>query len=139
MHASKQKSQQHNLNKQRGVSVSGLIIVLGIIIAIVMLALKVVPSMLEFKSIKSGIAAAKAKGGSVQEMRMAFDKNADINAVTTISGKDLMINKSTSGETEVSFDYEQRIPLFTDVTLLIHYAGTTDKSGYIPDKVEPSK
>ncbi|MES2014901.1 MAG: DUF4845 domain-containing protein [Pseudomonadota bacterium] len=138
MHDSKQKSQQHNLKAQRGVSVSGLIIVLGIIIAVAMLALKIVPSMLEYKSISSGIAAAKAKGGSVQEMRMAFDKSAEINAVTTISGKDLMFTK-VNGETEVSFDYDQNIPLFTDVALLIHYAGTTDKSGYIPEKAEQPK
>ena len=131
MHGSK----QHSLKAQRGVSVSGLIVVLGVIIAVAMLGLKVIPSMLEYKSIKSGIVAAKASGGTPQEIRMSFDKNADINAVTTITGKDLMINK-INGETEVSFDYDQRIPLFTNVTLVIHYAGTTDKSGIVPDKPE---
>ena len=131
MHGSK----QHSLKAQRGVSVSGLIVVLGVIIAVAMLGLKVIPSMLEYKSIKAAIVAAKASGGTVQDMRMSFDKNADINAVTTIAGKDLMINK-INGETEVSFDYDQRIPLFTDVTLMIHYAGTTDKSGIVPDKPE---
>ena len=131
MHGSK----QHSLKAQRGVSVSGLIVVLGVIIAVAMLGLKVIPSMLEYKSIKSGIVAAKASGGTPQEIRMSFDKNADINAVTTIAGKDLMINK-INGETEVSFDYDQRIALFTDVTLVIHYSGTTDKSGIVPEKPE---
>ena len=131
MHGSK----QHSLKAQRGVSVSGLIVVLGVIIAVAMLGLKVIPSMLEYKSIKSGIVAAKASGGTPQEIRTSFDKNADINAVTTITGKDLMINK-INGETEVSFDYDQRIPLITNVTLVIHYAGTTDKSGIVPDKPE---
>jgi hypothetical protein len=132
-------SKQISLKAQRGISVSGLIVALGIIIAVVMLALKVVPSMLEYKSIKAGIAAAKANNGTPQEMRLAFDKNADINAVTTITGKDLMISK-VNGETEVSFDYDQKIPLFTNVTLVIHYAGTTDKSGIVPDRLEqPNK
>lgn len=133
------RSKQHSLHAQRGVSVTGLIVVLGIIIGVAMLALKVIPSLLEFKSIKSGIIAAKANNGTPAEMRVTFDKNADINAVTTITGRDLMITK-VNGETEVSFDYEQKIPLFTDVSLVIHYAGTTDKSGVIPEKPEqPTK
>jgi hypothetical protein len=128
-------SKQVSLKAQRGVSLSGLIVVLGIIIAVAMLALKVIPSMLEYKSIKDGIVAAKATNGTPAEIRLAFNKNADINAVTTIEGSDLIITK-VNGETEVAFDYEQRIPLFSNVALVIHYAGTTDKSGVIPEKSE---
>jgi hypothetical protein len=128
-------SKQVSLKAQRGVSLTGLIVVLGIIIAVVMLGLKVIPGMLEYKTIKDGIAAAKAQNGTAADMRRAFDKNADINAVTTIAGKDLMITK-VNGETEIAFDYEQRIPLFKNVTLLIQYAGTTDKSGIVPEKPE---
>ena len=124
-----------SLKAQRGVSLSGLIVVLGVIIAVAMLALKVIPSVLEYRSIKDGIAAAKATNGTPAELRLAFNKNADINAVTTIDGSDLMIGK-VNGETEVAFDYEQRIPLFSNVALVIHYAGTTDKSGVIPEKSE---
>ena len=128
-------SKQVSLKAQRGVSLTGLIVVMGIIIAVAMLALKVIPGMLEYKSIKDGIAAAKAAGGTPAVMRLTFNKNADINAVTTISGQDLMIEK-VNGETEIAFDYEQKIALFKNVTLLIHYQGTTDKSGVIPEKPE---
>ncbi len=132
-------SKRISLKAQRGVSLSGLLVVLALILAVAMLAMKVIPSMLEYKSIKAGILAAKAANGSPQDMRLVFDKNADINAVTTITGKDLMITK-VNGETEVSFDYEQRIPLFTNVALVIHYAGTTDKAGIMPEKAEtPAK
>ncbi len=128
-------SKQVSLKAQRGVSLSGLIVVLGVIIAISMLALKVIPSVLEYRSIKDAIVAAKATNGTPAEMRLAFNKNADINAVTTIEGKDLMITK-VNGETEVAFDYEQRISLFKNVALVIHYTGTTDKTGVIPEKTE---
>ncbi len=132
-------SKQVSLKAQRGVSLSGLVVVLGVIIAVAMLALKVIPSVLEYKSIKDAIVAAKATNGTPAEMRLAFNKNADINAVTTIEGSDLMIGK-VNGETEVAFDYEQRIPLFRNVALVIHYAGTTDKTGVIPEKPEtPTK
>jgi hypothetical protein len=132
-------SKKASLKTQQGVSLSGLIVVMGVIIAVAMLALKVIPSMLQYKSIKDGIVAAKNTKGTPQEMRLAFDKNADINAVTTLTGRDLMISK-VNGETEVAFDYEQRIPLFTNVALVIHYAGTTDPTGVIPEKSDtPAK
>jgi len=132
-------SKQTSLKAQRGVSLTGLIVVMGVIIAVAMLAMKVIPSVLEYNSIKAAILAAKATHGTAQEMRLTFDKHADINAVTTLTGRDLMIYK-VNGETEVAFDYEQRIPLITNVVLAIHYAGTTDRSGVVPEKPEtPNK
>lgn len=128
-------STQQSLAAQRGITVTGLIVGLGIIIAVAMLGLKVIPSLLEYKSIKAGIVSAKERGGTPQEMRLSFDKSADINAVTTLAGKDLIITKN-NGENEIAFDYEERIPLFTNVALVIHYAGTTDKSGVIPAKAD---
>lgn len=126
---------QLSLKSQRGVSLSGLIVFFGIAIVIAMVALKVFPLFLEYRAAKGGIESAKATRGSPAEMRAAFDKNADINAVTTISGRDLIIYK-TNNETEVAFDYEPRVPLFTNVALMIRFAATTDKSGVIPDKPE---
>lgn len=131
MHGSKQV----NLHAQRGVSLSGLIVVLGVVAAVAMLGMKVFPSILEYKAAKDAIAAAKNTNGSVQDIHLAFNKNADINAITTIAGRDLIISRD-SGETEVSFDYEKKIPLFTNVHLVIRYAATTDKSGVIPEKPE---
>ena len=126
---------QLSLTSQRGVSLSGLIVVLGIIFVFAGLALKVVPFILEYKAAKGAIAFAKAGGGSVQEMRAAFDRNADINTIKSINGKDLIISKNGT-ETEVAFDYESKIPLITDVYLGIRFNATTDKSGIVPEKPE---
>jgi Tfp pilus assembly protein PilE len=113
---------------QRGVTLSGLIMALVVIGALALLAIKVGPAYAEYGSIKDAIAKAKASGGSIAEMRMSFDKNAGINNVTAVSGRDLEFSKET-GETEISFAYEKRIPLAGNVSLVIDYAGTTDKSG----------
>ena len=122
-------------NTQRGVSLVGLIFVLAILGAVGVFALKVFPTFLEYRSIKGGIAAAKTAGGTVREMQQSFDKNADINMVDAITGKDLIFSKDT-GETEISFAYEKRIPIAGNVSLLIEYAGTTAKSGVVAPKQE---
>jgi hypothetical protein len=110
------------LNTQRGLSLTGLIFVFAILAMIAMLGMKIFPGMMEYRAIKNGIANAKSTGGSVTEMQMTFNKNAIINNIKVISYKDLVISKET-GEVEISFAYEEKIPLFGPVTLLIDYEG----------------
>lgn len=129
---------QLSLHSQRGVSLSGLIVVLGIIFMIAALVMKVLPHVIEYRSIKSSIAAAKRAGGTPNEMRTAYSNNAEINSIKTITAKDLIITKVGS-DTEIAFDYEQRIPLFTDVALLVRFSGTTDPTGAIPEKPEAAE
>jgi hypothetical protein len=119
--------------KQQGVSLTGLIFVMAIIGVVAVFAMKVFPTFLEYRAIKDGIVAAKAKGGTIAEMQETFNKNADINRIDSISGKDLVISKET-GETELSFAYEKRIPLAGNVSLVIDYAGTTARNGVVAPK-----
>ena len=121
------------LHAQRGISLSGLIVVLAGLGVIAIFAMKVFPTFLEYRAIKNSIVAAKATGGTVREIQASFDKNADINTITAIKGTDLIISKDT-GETEISFAYEKRIPLAGNVSLVIDYAGTTDKRGVVAEK-----
>ncbi|MDM5175786.1 DUF4845 domain-containing protein [Massilia sp. CCM 8695] len=122
-----------NLAKQQGVSLSGLIFLLAIITFIAMFAMKVFPTFLEYRAVQAGIVSAKKVEGTVRDIQLSFDKHANINRIESIKGTDLIITKDT-GETQVAFAYTARIPLITNVTLLIDYAGTTDPSGKIPEK-----
>jgi hypothetical protein len=128
-----QRNQQQVMANQGGVSLSGLIVVLAGLGVLAVLALKVVPSYAEYRSIKAGIAKAKASGGTVAEMRSSFDKNADINNVTSIRSRDLVFSRD-GGDTDISFAYEKRIALAGNVSLVIDYTGTTDSSGQVAAK-----
>jgi hypothetical protein len=113
---------------ERGVSLSGLIFGLAVISVVAVFAMKVLPSYFEFRSVKNAIEKAKEAGGSAGAMKATFDKYAEIDNVSAVRGRDLVISKDT-GETELSFAYEKRIPLVGNASLVIDYAGTTDKSG----------
>lgn len=128
-----QGSKQYFLNAQRGISLSGLIFVLAIIGVLAVFGMKVLPTYAEYRAIQDGIKVAKATNGTVREMQLSFDKNADINNVTVITGRDLVISRET-GESEISFAYEKRIPIAGNVSLVIDYAGTTDKTGKVATK-----
>jgi hypothetical protein len=130
-----QPGKQHFTNAQRGVSLSGLIFVLAALGVLAVFAAKVVPTVIEYRAIKGAIVRAKDTGGTLREMQDSFDKTADINSVSAISGRDLVVTRD-NGNTEISFAYEKRIALAGNVSLLIDYSGTTDQSGVVAAKTE---
>jgi len=129
---------QAGMGREAGVSLSGLIVVLVVLGALALVAMKVFPAWAEYRSIKNAIVQAKAAGGGNREMQQAFERNAEINNITAISSRDLVITRD-NGEAEVSFAYEKRIPLAGNVSLLIDFAGTTDPSGQVAAKAETAK
>ena len=126
---------QAGMGREAGVSLSGLIVVLVVLGAMALVAMKVFPAWAEYRSIKNAIVQAKAAGNGNREMQQAFERNAEINNITAISSRDLVITRD-NGQAEVSFAYEKRIPLAGNVSLLIDFAGTTDPSGEVAAKAE---
>ena len=126
---------QLKMGMEAGVSLSGLIVVLVLLGAVAVVAMKVFPAWAEYRSIKNAIVQAKAAGGSTREMQQAFERNAEINNITVISSRDLVITRE-NGQSEVSFAYEKRIPLAGNVSLLLDFAATTDPSGEVAAKAD---
>jgi len=121
--------------RQQGISLVGLIVVLAALGFVLMLGLKIVPTYMEYRAIKNAIATAKATGGGVIEIQKSFDASATASYISSISGRDLIIEKN-NGETDISFAYEKKIPLVGPASLLLEYEGTTAKSGATPAKTE---
>ncbi|MBS1228153.1 MAG: hypothetical protein H6R17_1430 [Proteobacteria bacterium] len=114
------------MKNQRGVALSG-VLVWGVVISLVaVLAMKVVPEYVTyFKILKDVKAVAlNSSGKTVPEIRASFAKYMDVDHVSTITPADLDITKE--GNTIViAFEYEKRIPLFYNVSLLIDFAGSS--------------
>jgi len=115
-----------NLRKQRGLSLSGLILALIVIGLAAVLGMQVVPAVVEFQSIKKAIADARNKGSSAAEIEAAFNKQANAGYITSIRGKDLTIVRE-NGEYVVSFAYDKKLPLIGPASLLLEFSGSTDK------------
>lgn len=129
---------RYRIGAESGVSLSGLIVVLVVLGALALVAIRVTPALFEYRAVKDSLAKAKAEaatGGSVRAIRDAFDKNAGVNDVTAISGHDLVITRD-GDSTEISFSYEKRVPLAGNVSLLFDFAGTTDPSGVVATKAD---
>ena len=128
---------RYRIGAESGVSLSGLIVVLIVLGALALVAIKVIPAFIEYKAVKNSIVKAKAEAGTgtVREIRQAFDKNAGVNDVSAIAGRDLVITRD-GGDTEISFSYEKKVPLAGNVSLLLDFDGTTDPSGVVAAKAD---
>ncbi|MBI1889645.1 MAG: DUF4845 domain-containing protein [Burkholderiales bacterium] len=117
-----------HIERQRGISLFGLIFILAILGCIAILGLKIVPTVSEYSSIKRAIETAKAAGTTPAEIRLSFERQKSASYIESISGKDLEITKS-GNEVEISFAYDKKIPLVGPASLLIEYRGSTARNG----------
>jgi len=107
---------------QLGISLGGLMVGAAIFIVLAMIGMKMGPSYLEFASIKKAVVAiAQEKpGASPVEVRKSFDARATIDAISTVSGKDLEVTKE-GGELLISASYRKEIPLAGNVGVYIDF------------------
>lgn len=110
--------------KQRGVTLLGLMFWAVLIGMVAMLVLNVLPTVNEYATIQKAVTKlAKEGGGTVQEIRAAFERTKQIEySITSISSKDLEITKENE-KIVIRFAYDKEIMLFEPVYLLIKYKG----------------
>jgi Domain of unknown function (DUF4845) len=114
-----------DLRKQRGLSLSGLILALILAGLAAVIGMQVVPAVVEFQSIKKAVLDARDKGTSAQEIVNFYNKAALAGYITSVSGNDLVIVKE-NGMYVVSFAYEKKLPLVGPASLLLEFSASTD-------------
>lgn len=118
------------MNRQRGISLSGLMMGIALLIPIALLGMKVTPSVIEYyqivKAMKAVAHDSSLKSASVGEVRKAFGKHQEIDNFKKIGPQDIEVTKE-SGDLVVAFAYQDKIPLFANVSLLIDYEGSSLK------------
>ena len=111
-------------NKQRGVTLSGLVIWCVILIFLAIGGMKVVPAYVEAQTIK-GILKTVAKDPDMQEaapkdIREAYGKRAMMNNITVIDASDIEIHK-VGRSLKLSVGYSKKIELVGNASLLLEF------------------
>jgi Tfp pilus assembly major pilin PilA len=108
-------------SRQVGISFIGLLFVVGVLACVGIIAAEAFPTVVEYQAALK--AAQKASSGNtVAEVRQIFDKAADIDNISSISGKDLDISKD-GDKVVVKFAYNKEIHMFGPAYLLLKYVG----------------
>ena len=111
--------------RQTGLSLIGLLFAAFVVVVVALVAMRVVPSALEYRAILSAVNKVGSSGAnSPRDVQVAFDRFAAVDDITSIAGKDLLVERQPDGTMFVSFQYEKRIPLFGPASLVIDYQGS---------------
>ena len=110
-------------NRQRGMSVLVLIFILAVLGVVGAMAMQAMPSMLEYQAALKAINKAKDES-TVQGVRAAFDRAAQIDDIKSISGKDLEVTKE-GDKVVVSFNYQKEFHMFGPAWLTLKYQGSS--------------
>lgn len=109
---------------QRGITFLGLLFIGGILAVSGVIVAQVVPTLIELQAIHKAAKKAAAEGGTVADVRMVFDKSAQIDDIKSIEGKDLNVTK-VGEKVVVSFAYQREIHLAGPAWLTLKYEGST--------------
>ncbi len=121
----------HSVRKQqRGVSLSGLLVICFIVAIVALLGMKVVPEYMTYGSIRQITRAIvqdpAMRSASLAEVKNAFAKRADVGYVKELTADDLDITKEDD-KLVIAFAYTKKIPLFANVSLVIDFEDSTSK------------
>ncbi|MDR2239480.1 MAG: DUF4845 domain-containing protein [Zoogloeaceae bacterium] len=111
---------------QKGLTLMGLILIAVLAGCVLIVGLKVVPSVIEYYTIMKNIKTiANGEAATVEEVRRAYDQQTITDRTPSVSGADLDIFKDGS-QYIISFEYAKKIPIAGNVSILIDYSGSTD-------------
>lgn len=111
--------------RQRGLGLIGTVLAVALLVAVVTLLMRTVPTVVEYLAAKRAIhKIADSPNRSSPEIIKAFDDMAAVDDIGSIAGRDLRIERAGAGVT-ISFSYEKRIALAGPVSLLIVYQANT--------------
>ncbi len=115
------------MKEQRGVTLIGLVVICIIVVFVAIGGLKIAPAYIEYYNVKKAIVgvAQTTSRGTVGDVRQAFNRRAAIDDIDVIAGKDLEVTKE-GNDLVISFSYEKRIPLFSNVSVVINFAASSN-------------
>lgn len=109
-------------SRQKGMTFVGLIFVAGLVAVTVAIGMQVVPTYTEFRTVQKAVDKAASEGNTVPEVRAIFDRAANIDYITSITGKELEVTK-VNEKIVVSFAYQREIHLTGPAYLTLKYNG----------------
>jgi hypothetical protein len=115
---------------QRGLSLNALMLGGAVLALLSLLAMKALPPWIEYGNLMKAVKGTATDGGlkdaSVAKVRDAFTRRADMDDVKSITAQDLDISKE-GGELVITFKYEKKVPLFSNVSLVFDFEGSSSK------------
>jgi hypothetical protein len=111
------------MNKQRGVSLSGLLVISALVIAVLIIGFKLFPAYTEYLAIKnaiSEIAKNPEERGSIGQIQAAYERRSAIEDFKSVRGTDLEIDRP-GDQVTIAANWSVKVPLFYNVSACLDF------------------
>ena len=110
------------MKEQRGLTLSGLLVVCVIVIAVVLLAIKLVPAYTEYFAIKKAInqIASAREAKTPRDVQDAYELRAAVDDMKSVRGTDLEISRQ-GDRLAIGAAWSVKVPLFYNISACIDF------------------
>lgn len=119
-----------SMKPQQGLTFLSLVVVIVIGSFFAVLAMKLVPSYIEYFTVKKALARLahdpEFSNMSKSQVLEAFNRTTAVDNITSVDSKDLSFLRDEGGKTVVSVDYQVVVPLVANVSVLLDFEASTD-------------
>jgi len=116
------------MRRQKGVTLTGFLILSVILIFVALLGFKLLPPYMEYMSIRAQLKAIANDPEGRQGVRCVvedlFDRCSVIENISSVKAKDIIITKSGEGVV-LSFDYNVCVPIVLNISACMEYSPTS--------------
>lgn len=117
------------MKRQRGVTLTGMILVCVLLVVVLLVGFKLVPVYVEYNTIKKDFDAMAhdpaLQKASVPEMRRAWDSRSIVNNTQSVTASDIDFRRD-GGAWVISADYSVKVPLFRGVSACFDFHPTSN-------------
>lgn len=117
-------------NKQQGIGVSSLIMIIAVALFLVILGMKIIPTYLHNIQIehifKEIVNDPEMRNVTEKEIRASYSKRASIDYINDLAADDVEISKE-GGLITVSANYTVKIPVAGNISLIIEFNPSATK------------
>lgn len=118
------------MHRQRGVSLSGFLLLSVLMIVCALIAFRVGPPYMEFLSIQSQLKAVandpEGRNGARNVVTDLFDRRAVIENIKSVNGRDIQITKE-GDRAVLSVEYSVCVPLVLNIRVCMDYSASSKK------------
>ncbi len=118
------------MNKQKGVTLTGMLIVSIVLVLVLLLGFKILPAYIEYNTIQKHFQAMATdpalRGATRGELNRSWDARTTIDDVKSLSPDSIEYTKTPSGWT-ISAYYSVKVPLFRNVSACFDFHPTSEQ------------
>ena len=118
----------HNRTRQRGLSIIGFLFVSAVVLAVALLAFRMMPAYIEYFTIQKALEGSLADSNdlSVVSIRKAMDRRLSADYADAVTAKDVEVSKNGNTIT-ASVSWEKKLPVVKNVSILLEFDASASR------------